>query len=218
MNYFVKRGDQEYGPYTLVVLQQYVSQGNISKDDMARSEAMSDWVPVSSILGNITVSAATGSTGFGVTGPMPVERPLPPNLHWGIVVVLSLVTFGIFWIIWAFVQAAWVRKVVPKSKVLFYLIAYLGAAIVAATFGKSLVNPILRLVGVVFWLIAIFSMRSEIEDYVSTLNPAGLSLSGVMTFFFNVAYFQYHMPEIRELTQRPMPASAFSAFGQGSGQ
>jgi hypothetical protein len=215
MNYFVKRGDQEYGPYTLAVLQQYVSQGNISKDDMARSEAMSDWVPVSSILGNIAVSAATGSTGFGVTAPMPVERPLPPNLHWALVVVLGIVTFGIFWIIWAFVQAAWVRKVVPKSKVLFYLIAYVGAAIVAATFGKSLFNPILRLVGIVFWLMSIFSMRSEIEDYASTLNPAGLSLSGVMTFFFNVAYFQYHMPEIRELTQRPMPASAFSAFGQG---
>ena len=215
MNYFVKRGDQEYGPYTLAVLQQYVSQGNISKDDMARSEAMSDWVPVSSILGNIAVSAATGSTGFGVTAPMPVERPMPPNLHWALVVVLGIVTFGIFWIIWAFVQAAWVRKVVPKSKVLFYLIAYVGAAIVAATFGKSLFNPILRLVGIVFWLMSIFSMRSEIEDYASTLNPAGLSLSGVMTFFFNVAYFQYHMPEIRELTQRPMPASAFSAFGQG---
>lgn len=212
MNYFVKRGDQEYGPYTLAVLQQYVSQGNISKDDMARSEAMSDWVPVSSILGNITVSPMSASTGFGVTGPMPVERPLPPNLHWGLVVVLGIVTFGIFWIIWAFVQAAWIRKVVPKSKVLFYLIAYLGAAIVAATFGKSLVNPILRLVGIVFWLMSIFSMRSEIEDYALTLSPAGLSLSGVMTFFFNVAYFQYHMPEIRELTNRPMPASAFTAF------
>ncbi len=215
MNYFVKRGEQEYGPYTLALLQQYVSQGNISKDDLARSEGMSDWQPVSSIIGNIAVSAATAPTGFGVTSTMPVDRPLPPKLHWGVVVVLGIATIGIFWIIWLFVQAAWVRKVVPKSRAIFYLLGYVVAIFASVAFDKTLTGSVLNLAGMVLFLIGIFSMRSDIEEYAATLNPAGLSLSGVMTFFFNVAYFQYHMPEIRELSLRPMPAAAFSAFGQG---
>ena len=36
MNYSVKRGEQEFGPYTLAALQQYVAQGNISQQDLAR--------------------------------------------------------------------------------------------------------------------------------------------------------------------------------------
>lgn len=208
MNYFVKRGDQEYGPYTLAVLQQYVSQGNISKEDMARSEAMSDWVPVASIIGNIAVSTTPAPAGFGGAGAVPVDRPLPPNLHWSLVVVLGIVTVGIFWVIWLFVQAAWIRKVVPKSRALFYLLGYVIAAFLAVLFDKSLVDPILRIAGIVLSLMGIFAMRSDIEEYSTTLTPAGISLSGVMTFFFSAAYFQYHLKEVRELSQRTPVAGA----------
>ncbi|MGH9612940.1 MAG: hypothetical protein ACRD4P_07670 [Bryobacteraceae bacterium] len=34
--------------------------------------------------------------------------PIPPNLHWAVVLVCSLVT-GFFWYIWMFVQSAWVN-------------------------------------------------------------------------------------------------------------
>ncbi len=32
--------------------------------------------------------------------------------------------------------------------------------------------------------------------YYNTVEPIGLRLSGVMTFFFNVFYFQHHMSRI----------------------
>ena len=48
----------------------------------------------------------------------------------------------------------------------------------------------------VFWLIAIFGMRSSLVRYYNTVEPMGLRLSGVMTFFFNIIYFQYHLSRI----------------------
>jgi hypothetical protein len=55
MKYYIQRGINEYGPYSLADLQRYVAQGNILMTDLARSEGMTEWVPVSQILGNIAV-------------------------------------------------------------------------------------------------------------------------------------------------------------------
>ena len=199
MNYFVKRGLQEFGPYTLALLQQYVSQGNISPQDLARSEGMTEWMPVSNIVGNVVaVPAATYGS--------PVSRaynndPLPPNMHWAVLVLLSIVTFSIFWYIWLFVQATWVRKVRPQSRAILYLIGWVAMIVLAVAFGKSGFSVLFNLGSFVLSLCAIFGMRSDIEEYYSTVNPVGLHLSGVMTFFFSAAYFQYHFREIREVAE-----------------
>jgi hypothetical protein len=50
MHYHVSRGGQTYGPYTLADLQRYVASGHILLNDLAKSEEMSDWVPVGQIL------------------------------------------------------------------------------------------------------------------------------------------------------------------------
>ena len=34
MEYFVKRGDQRFGPYSLADLQQYVLSGNVTLEDV----------------------------------------------------------------------------------------------------------------------------------------------------------------------------------------
>lgn len=209
MNYFVKRGDKEYGPYTLAALQQYVSQGNISQQDLARSEAMTDWVPVSSVLGNVAVSAPATFGAGAVT--FAENRPLPPGLHWGIVLLLSLVTFGIFYDIWLIVQAVWIRKVLPQSQSLFYILGAIGSFFAAAAYLRSPIGVVIQLVGLVLLLIGVFKLRSDIEDYYATVNPAGLSLSGVMTFFFNALYFQYHFRNIREELQARGVAAAARA-------
>ena len=47
-------------------------------------------------------------------------------------------------------------------------------------------------------LITIFSMRSSIQTYYNTTEPIGLRLSGVMTFFFSIYYFQYHFTRIAD--------------------
>ena len=58
MNYFIKRDDKEYGPYSLADLQKYVASGNVLLTDLCRSEGLMDWVPVSQVIGNIPVSVA----------------------------------------------------------------------------------------------------------------------------------------------------------------
>ena len=207
MNYFIKRGDQQYGPYTLAVLQQYVNQGNISQDDLARSEAMADWVPVSTIIGNVSVSSPA------VFGSAPATLPadpvnLPPKLHWAIVLVLSIVTFGLFLVVWLFVQAAWVRKVRPKSKALFYLIGYIGVAFASGFLGKDPFAPLLQVAATVLALVGIFSMRGDIEDYFAEAAKIDRGLSGVMTFFFSGVYLQYCMNELREAVENNAAAAA----------
>jgi hypothetical protein len=47
-------------------------------------------------------------------------------------------------------------------------------------------------------LVAVFSMRKSISTYYTTVEPIGLKLSGVMTFFFSILYFQYHFSRINE--------------------
>ena len=61
MNYLIKRGDEQFGPYSLSDIQKYVQSGNIGMGDLAQSEGMSEWVPVSQVLGNIPVPV----TSFG---------------------------------------------------------------------------------------------------------------------------------------------------------
>src|SRR5262249_7638684 len=56
MKYFIQRGIQEYGPYSLAELQRYVATGNILLTDLTRSEGLNEWVPVSQVMGNIPVA------------------------------------------------------------------------------------------------------------------------------------------------------------------
>lgn len=202
MNYFVKRGEQQYGPYTLAALQQYVAQGNISRQDMARSEAMTDWVEVSTIIGNVAVSAPA------TFGAAPAANPLagiakPSKMHWAVLLLLVIVTFTIFAVIWIFVEASWLRKVRPQSRALYYFLAYLGAAVASAVLGASghpgALSSALSLTGMVLVLVGVFAMKSDVEEVYATLNRPGVSLSGVMTFFFGVFYIQYHLCEINKI-------------------
>jgi hypothetical protein len=76
MKYYIQRQLNEYGPYTLADLQRYVGLGNIQLTDMARSEGMTEWVPVSQVLGNIPIpvpgpavpSAPNYGGAYGTTG------------------------------------------------------------------------------------------------------------------------------------------------------
>jgi hypothetical protein len=202
VNYYVKRGEQQWGPYTLAALQQYVQQGNIARDDLARSEAMSEWVPVAQVLGNVSVSAPAFGAAFGTpgeAGAMTTYNP-PPGIHWGVVLGVGILTVGIFWIIVLFLQAVWVRQVRPANKALFYLIIYVACSFGAGYFegsGSPGIGLLLNLGGIVSYLSAVFGMRGDIEDYYNQEEPVGLDLNGVMTFFFNAAYFQYHLRRIK---------------------
>ena len=231
MNYFIRRDDKEYGPYSLSDLQKYVASGNVLLTDLCRSEGLTDWVAVSQVIGNIPVPAAApqpaagtvygGTAAYGTQAsyaPVTSPYPLPPSLHWGICLLLGILTCGIFSVIWMMVQAVWIKKVQPNSKGVTYFGIAIGLwllSFVTGIFGvvssaqTGVANPsyqalngILSLAVCVFWIVAAFNMRSSIEEHYNTAEPIGLTLSGVMTFFFNVYYFQYHFTRINEMKQR----------------
>jgi hypothetical protein len=160
---------------------------------------MDNWVPLSQVIGNIPVP---------VTPPpqwnaAPVSQyPPPPNLHWGIVLALNLVTCGLFGWAWIIVQAVWVRKVQPESKALVYIIVSLGMLFAGGAMNASRqiapTGGFIYIGGLVLWFVGVFSMKASIEEHFNSAEPIGLRLSGVMTFFFTMIYFQYHFTEIAQ--------------------
>jgi uncharacterized RDD family membrane protein YckC len=52
VNYYINRGGQQYGPYSLEQLQSMRAQGQVDAGDLAWCEGMSSWVPVSQVLGS----------------------------------------------------------------------------------------------------------------------------------------------------------------------
>jgi hypothetical protein len=215
MNYFITRDGQQYGPYTLADLQRYVASGEILVTDLARSEGMNEPLPVSQIIGTIAVPQAQISAGPVINAAV---YPDPPNLHWGLVLLFSIFSCGLFSAVWNLVQAAWMMKVAPQSKALYYYVAGI-CVLVAIAFtsfeaayahSPNSTTGLLNLVYGILTLIGRFSLRSSLEQHYNSAEPMGLSLSGIMTFFFGDIYFQYHLNDImrRKYAARLGPLSA----------
>lgn len=155
----------------------------------------------------------------------------PPRMHWGIVLVLSIVTFGIFGMIWMVIQAIWVKKVTKDSKPFGWCLAYLLSLPVlfvvaiagGATLGYmhkmdilqefvALLRPVTRIVVFVLYLFAAYTLKGALER-----QPIDIPLSGVMTFFLGATYFQYHLfdynVEGRVAEQLNAPAGSEEASG-----
>src|SRR5690349_15788707 len=126
MKYYIQRQLNEYGPYTLADLQRYVAQGSILLTDLARSEGMTEWTPLSQVIGNIPVpmpgpAAGTvygGAPAYGAVAGSPQAAgafPVPPNFHWALVLLLGFFTCFLFWSVWVIVEAVWIRKIKPQS-------------------------------------------------------------------------------------------------------
>jgi GYF domain 2 len=146
MHYYVSRGGQTYGPYTLADLQRYVASGHILLSDLAKSDETAQWVPVDQILKAPAAADAPQlpDQETPVTPAAPVTPPAaapyypptpaytnanlypdPPNLHWALVLLIDLFTCGLFQIIWNFVMAAWLKRVQPNSKaIIYYAVGY----------------------------------------------------------------------------------------------
>jgi hypothetical protein len=203
MDYFVQHADQKYGPYTLSEVQQYVQSGQLLVTDMAQSEGMPDWVPVSQILGNIPLPQLAQPV-----SAVPVHEPvpLPPNLHWAILLVLVIFTRQLFNWIWVFVQANWARRLSGNNKAMVLVAMYPAgvlAGLVAIGVGAgnqqgflAFVGFICILGGVIAYLFGIFRIRADMEEYYNSKENIALHLSGVITFFFSSVYFQYHINRI----------------------
>jgi hypothetical protein len=230
LKYYIQRQLNEYGPYTLADLQRYVAQGSIQLADLTRSEGMTDWVPVSQVIGNIPIPLAAGTaagaysggtvygggtvydgstTGFGVQAvPMQGSPIVPTDFHWGLVLLIGVFTCGLFNYAWLIVEAAFVRKLKSESKGLLFIIlatavliggGFINGVIAAMNHGEqSPFGALITIAGAVLYLVGVFQMKSDLEDYYNSTEPINLQLSGIMVFFFNVYYFQHHFSRIAQ--------------------
>jgi len=200
MNYFISRDGQQYGPYTLADLQRYVASGDVLTGDLATSEGMAAPVPVGQIIGNIAAPLA-----YPASPAIPaVIYPAPPNLHWGLLLLFTAISCGLFMIVWDLVLSTWMRKVDPRSQSLYYYIAalvllagfYLSAFLAAMSRSPNSIGGLLELAYIILLLVGRFKLRTSLELHYNEAEPMGLALSGVMTFFFGCIYFQYHLNDI----------------------
>jgi GYF domain 2 len=226
MQYQVSRNGQTYGPYTLEDLQRYVASGNVLPTDLAKSDDMPDWVPVAQILGSqIPGGQATAVPPYTVpvqpyppvtyASPTGAAYPDPPNLPWGLLLLIDVFTCGIFQPVWNLILAAWARRIEPQSTALYF---YIGALILTfanagSSFGNvfaamhhhpvhpNFIGVILGIVNWVVRLIARFNLRETLEAHYNGPEPLGLRLNGVMTFFFGGIYFTYKLNEINGMKQ-----------------
>jgi hypothetical protein len=132
---------------------------------------------------------------------------VPTDLHWALVLLITVFTCGLFGWAWLFVEAAYIKKIRPSSQGLLFSIlgcasVFLGAIIngfLRVTTGlTNPANGLFTLVAIALVIVALFQMKSDLEDYYSTEEPIHLKLSGVVTFFFGIFYFQHHFSRIAQ--------------------
>lgn len=96
MSYFILRNGQQYGPYSPADLERYLTVGGIVTTDLARTEEMNQWLPLSQIYGNTPpppTAAEDLDTGCGSGDQRPGSassshrenilnvQPMPPPDH-----------------------------------------------------------------------------------------------------------------------------------------
>jgi hypothetical protein len=121
------------------------------------------------------------------------DLPAPPSLHWGLVLLFSVLTFGIFAIVWPFIQANWVRKIDGDSKATMMLagamICLLAGEVLSAGNSGSKLGGLLTLAYLVLWLVAYFSMADSIKRKLADYSLP-VEIGGVTLFIFNTYYLQ----------------------------
>jgi len=137
--------------------------------------------------------------------------PTPPEMQWWLVLLIGAFC-GFFILYWFYTQLVFVKKIDPQSKAMKMILGgwglLFGGMIVAAILGAAvnsslaiipiLVGMVCYLAGIILAILGIFNMRTSIERHYNTVENIGLKLSPVMTFFFNIYYFQYHFSRIAE--------------------
>jgi hypothetical protein len=237
MQYQISRNGQMYGPYTLEDLQRYVASGNVLATDLAKSEEMAEWVPVSTLLAAGTPPPAAPAFSEPLYGSAPVQAPVAaavnqfqdaPNLHWGLVLLFGFLTCGYFMYVWNLIVSAWLKRVQPNATSMYL---YLGALVLTVlSWFVKLIHGIDRVFNygtihthystlglfLVFaiWfvrLFARFSQMATLEEHFNGPEPVGLKLNGVLVFFFGGVYFQYKLNEINAMKQAARFGTQFGA-------
>lgn len=128
--------------------------------------------------------------------------PTPPKLHWSLLLLLTVISFGVFQFVWMFVQSTWARKVDPESKATAFFAGDVFLFLLSLVFAASSDSGLQRfelpfLLGscIVFYA-GVYSIRRTMLDHYNKVEATPLEMSGAMTFFFTLLHLQYHMTRI----------------------
>jgi len=131
------------------------------------------------------------------------QWPVPPDMHWAAVMLLSIATCGIFGLVWFYKQAAFVKRLDPRNQAIQFFFGYIGVFFLSLFLSLAgryqfllIINILLPWAALALLLAAVFSMRTVLLNHYNTVENIGLRLGPVMTFFFNMLYFQYHFSRI----------------------
>jgi Tfp pilus assembly major pilin PilA len=220
---------EKYGPYAEANIRRWFKEGKLTADALVWRNGMADWAPLASLFPKEATDGPTPPLPASNPPPpftavrstsMPesfsarqdespgairsdhATLPTPPSLHWGLVWLFTVLTLGIFAIIWPFIQANWVRKIDGRSnatlmiglatgcRLVGYGLYFAGLASMASG-GGGLVGfgGLLLLAGWVLCLVAYFSMAGSMRDKL-TSRELPLEIGGVTLFFFTMYYLQ----------------------------
>src|SRR5260370_19802857 len=209
MNYWVAPGGQQQGPFSLADVRRMIAEGRVAMTDLAWAEGLPNWAPLSQVIPAEAPAFApapppppvAAQPNYGALGAQavaspvaaPTAGPIPPNLHWALVLLLSLFTFGLFGVVWIFVEASFVKRIDPRnvSRALFIVaflldFVYVGLTTFAAFAGGANdatmvlgMGSLIALIICVCMLVGIFKMRSSLVQYYNPVEPIGLKLSAV---------------------------------------
>ena len=138
--------------------------------------------------------------------------PRPPGLHWTLVLLLGILTVGIFLDVWMIVQAVWARKLDKANKGLVLYVSGIALSFVVWFLGKANVDVrvqvAVRVATAVLMVVASFKVRDALGEYISDVDRRPTYLSGVLTIFLGPIYLQYHMDKVRGHLRHLPEASA----------
>ncbi len=223
MSFYLMRNGQQLGPYPEERVREYVAQGSMKLTDLARTDAQTTWQPLNALLSTPLFPNATGYAAMpypsGAGAPVNFPPDSPPSLHWALVLLLSMVSGGIFAYVWVFIQANWVKKLNGSGRPTLLFVLWLAGAIVGyalllsamaagdAGAGLAMLGSLLIVGSAVIFYVAIFQLRRTLIDFYQSAPPVGLRISALWTFLFSILCLQNALSSVavyRQIGQMPV--------------
>ncbi len=173
MEIFITRDGQQHGPYTLEQAQAYVQQGQLLATDLAWREGLSEWVPLSQILGSAPATAP------GAPPPPPATASINENTLAMLAHLLPILTgfLGplVIWLVKKDDSQACFVTAQAKESLNFQItvaIALLASVILTFVVIGGVLMPIIILANVVLCIVAAL----KANDGVAYRYPVALRL------------------------------------------
>lgn len=206
--YWVIISDKAQGPHSERTLREWLAEGTIAADTLVWQQGMVGWAPLVTLFPNVTLTSqrppspspsAHTSQGYGSRGAPSLSSgaaraalPAPPALHWSLVLLFTVLTFGVFALVWAFIQANWARKIDSQSNATLLLsigVACGALGFFIGTVAGIALGSILILISWILQWVAYFSMASSMRRQLAG-PELPLEIGGATLFFFTVFYLQ----------------------------